>query len=221
MFPDPETFNPLRWTEPEYPTYQEPLTQFPTIINSTQFGYGRRTCQGQTVADEDLLIGIGSIAWMFNISQKVEDAAVPEVTQSNKIGMNEKASISNEELNTGVKLTQDPTMEEKILSKYSYPGTDSAKESASKTSKPAEPAYRPVEWGDISQKPADPTLDYSILLIAKPIPFEFDLQPRNPERVEQMRSLFHEGVERGDYTDNRDYWGPNQGRDKPLGWSKV
>jgi cytochrome P450 len=105
MFPDPETFNPLRWIEPEYPTYQEPLTQFPTIINSTQFGYGRRTCQGQAVTDEDLLIGIGSIAWMFNISQKADDASIPDATQPhkvNKIGINEKASISNEELNTGV-----------------------------------------------------------------------------------------------------------------------
>jgi hypothetical protein len=189
MFPDPEAFNPLRWMDPKYPTYQEPLTQFPTIINSSQFGYGRRTCQGQTVADEDMLIGIGSIAWMFNISQKVEPPAVPEVSKSHAIGMNEKASISAEELNTGVK--------------------------------PAEPAYQPLEWGDISQKPADPTLDYSILLIAKPIPFKFDLQPRDPQRAEQMRKAFQEGVERGEYTDARDYWGPNQGRDKPLGWSKV
>jgi hypothetical protein len=189
MFPDPETFNPLRWMEPQYPTYQEPLTQFPTIINSSQFGYGRRTCQGQTVADEDLLIGIGSIAWMFNISQKTEPNPAPESHASHKIGMNEKASISSEELNTGVK--------------------------------PVEPAYKPLEWGDISQKPADPTLDYSILLIAKPIPFKFNLQPRDPERAEQMRSAFREGVERGEYTKARDYWGPNQGRDKPLGWSKV
>jgi hypothetical protein len=224
MFPDPETFNPLRWVEPEYPTYQEPLTQFPTIINSSQFGYGRRTCQGQTVADEDLLIGIGSIAWMFNISQKLEDTAATDVTklnQEHKIGMNEKASISSEELNTGVKLTQEPTMEEKILSKYSYPGTVPAKESEPKPSKTVEPAYKPLEWGDISQKPADPTLDYSILLIAKPIPFKFDLQPRNPERAEQMRDLFRKGVQRGEYTESREYWGPNQGRDKPLGWSKV
>jgi hypothetical protein len=216
MFPDPEAFNPLRWIKPEYPTYQEPLTQFPTIINSSQFGYGRRTCQGQTVADEDLLIGIGSIAWMFNISQTSADCAIPTATQPNKvhkIGMNEKASISKEELNTGVTINKDTTIEHKILSRYSYPGSAPGKKS--------EPAYKPLEWGDISQKPSDPTLDYSILLIAKPIPFKFNLQPRDAERAANMRNLFNQGVERGEYTESRDYWGPNQGRDKPLGWSKV
>ena len=221
-FPDPEAFIPLRWVEPEYPTYQEPLTQFPTIINSTQFGYGRRTCQGQTVTDEDLLIGIGSIAWAFNISQRPQDASIAaEPKNERKIGLNEKASISNEELNTGVDTAKDVTMEAKILSKYSYPGTVPANKLESKISKPAEPAYKPLEWGDISQKPADPTLDFSILLIAKPIPFKFDLQPRDAARATKIRSLFNEGCERGDYTESREYWGPNQGRDKPLGWSKV
>jgi hypothetical protein len=224
MFPDPEAFNPLRWIEPEYPTYQEPLTQFPTIINSTQFGYGRRTCQGQAVTDEDLLIGIGSIAWLFDISRKPEDTSIPDATESkkeHKIGMNEKASISNEELNAGVDTSKDATMEAKILSKYSYPGTVPANKSEPKPAKPSEPAYKPMEWGDITKKPEDPTLDFSILLIAKPIPFKFNLQPRDPKRVNMIRDLFNEGVNRGDYVDSRAYWGPNQGRDKPLGWSKV
>lgn len=224
MFPDPETFNPLRWVDPEYPTYQEPLTQFPTIINSTQFGYGRRTCQGQTVTDEDLLIGIGSIAWMFNISPETEETSIPEATQAtktHKIGRNEKASISNEELNAGIEVTEDATMEDKILSKYSYPGSYPTVAPEPAAPKPAEPAYKPLEWGDISKKPSDPTLDYSILLIAKPIPFKFNLQPRDPERATKMRNLFSEGVERGEYTASREYWGSNQGRNQPLGWSKV
>jgi hypothetical protein len=229
MFPDPEAFNPDRWVEPEYPTYQEPLTQFPTIINSTQFGYGRRTCQGQTVTDEDLLIGIGSIAWMFDISQKSADASTanaPLAIKTHSIGMNEKASISNEELNTGIEPTEGATLEDQILSKYSYPGSypaDKLDPPAAKPTPPksAQPAYKPLEWGDISKKPADPTLDYSILLIAKPIPFKFDLKPRDPERATKMRTLFAQGVERGEYTDAREYWGENQGRSKPLGWSKV
>jgi cytochrome P450 len=222
IYPDPEAFNPLRWIEPEYPTYQEPLTQFPTIINSTQFGYGRRTCQGQTVTDEDLLIGIGSIAWLFNISKTSEDASVPNrinIPKVHKIGMNEKASISNEELNAGFDMATSETMEEKILSRYSYPGSEPAIKSNCQTQ--AEPAYKPKEWGDISQKPDDPTLDFSILLIAKPLPFKFDLRPRDTTRANKIRDLFGEGVARGEYTDNREYWGPDQGRDKPLGWSKV
>jgi len=217
MFPDPEAFNPLRWVEPEYPTYQEPLTQFPTIINSTQFGYGRRTCQGQAVTDEDLLIGIGSIAWMFNISQRSDDAAITsEPTKEHNIGLNENASISNEELNAGVATTQHATLESRILARFTYPGSSPAAKS-----KPPPSTYKPLEWGDISQKPSDPTLDYSILLIAKPIPFKFDLRPRDSARASSIRALFQEGCERGEYTDCREYWGPNQGRDKPLGWSKV
>lgn len=209
MFPDPETFNPLRWIEPGYPTYQEPLSQFPTIINSTQFGYGRRTCQGQTVTDEDLLIGIGSIAWLFNIKSKSQE---PSLRPEHSIGMNEKATISNEELNTGV-AAEDVKIEDTILAEYTYPG--------SKPASKEHPPYKPLEWGDITQKPEDPTMDYSVLLIAKPIPFEFDLTPRDARRAADVRTLFNQGVEKGDYTQNRDYWGPNQGRDKPMGWSKV
>ncbi|KAF1941580.1 cytochrome P450 [Clathrospora elynae] len=221
FYPDPEAFNPLRWTKPEYPTYREPLTQYPTIINSTQFGYGRRTCQGQTVADEDLLIGIGSVAWLFDIKRRSEDSSIPAAVEPVKtghnIGMNAKATISNEELNAGAKIEQ-PTVEEKILSKYTYPGSGPATKSPPKMT---EPDHKPLEWGDITQKPEDPTLDYSILLIAKPIPFEFSLTPRNTVRAAKIRGLFKEGVESGDFKDVQEYWGSNQGRDKPLGWSRV
>jgi hypothetical protein len=168
------------------------------------------------------LIGIGSIAWLFNISKTSEDVSglgPINTTKERKFGMNEKASISNEELNTGLDMTSSGTMEEKLLSKYSYPGSEPASKSNCKTQ--AEPAYKPKEWGNISQKPADPTLDFSILLIAKPIPFKFDLRPRDTTRANKIRDLFGEGVQRGEYTDSREYWGPNQGRDKPLGWSKV
>ncbi|KAL6712338.1 hypothetical protein ACN47E_000215 [Coniothyrium glycines] len=216
MFPDPETFNPLRWTEPGFPTYQEPLTQFPTIINSTQFGYGRRTCQGQTVTDEDLLIGIGSIAWLFDIKPIAKNGSTDDkedpVKQEHKIGLNKKASISSEELNAGVD-TNKATMEDKILAKYNYPGTKAAKQE--------QPAYKPLEWGDVTKKPEDPTMDYSILLIAKPIPFKFQLLPRDPQRASTVRDLYNQGAQNGDYSPQREYWGPNQGRDKPLGWSKV
>jgi hypothetical protein len=142
-------------------------------------------------------------------------------TKEHKVGLNEKATISNEELNAGLNMAPSGTMEEKILSKYSYPGSEPASKATCKASKKMEPAYKPKEWGDISQKPADPTLDFSILLIAKPIPFKFDLRPRDTKRANKIRDLFGEGVERGEYTNSREYWGPNQGRDKPLGWSKV
>jgi hypothetical protein len=170
------------------------------------------------VTDEDLLIGIGSIAWMFDISKSPEDTSILDATEPKiefGLGMNEKATISNEELNAGVEM-REATMEDKILTKYSYPGTVTTEKEKSQ-----QPAYKPLEWGDITKKPEDPTLDYSILLIAKPIPFKFQLRPRDTNRAGKVRDLFKEGAERGDYTETREYWGPNQGRDQPLGWSKV
>ena len=184
MFPDPENFNPLRWVEPGWPTFQEPLTKYPTIINCTQFGYGRRVCQGQTVADEDLLIGIGSIAWMFNMSKEQPDTPSP-CPQVLMLGMNEKASISQEELSTGGE----------------------------------EPQTKPLSKFD--PKNIDPTLDFSTLLIAKPLPFKFQLKPRDEDRVRLVQDQFQEGLKRGEYKESREYWGENQGRDQPLGWGKV
>ncbi|KAJ6269700.1 cytochrome P450 [Bipolaris maydis] len=218
LYPDPEVFNPLRWVKPEYPTYQEPLTQYPTIINSTQFGYGRRTCTGQTVADEDMLIGIGSVAWLFDIKKCSEDSAIRASTGETKkeqvYGLNEKASISNEELNAGIN-NKEATMEEKILAKFTYPGSEPANNAAPRKSKSINPTYKPMEWGDITKKPEDPTLDYSILLIAKPIPFKFDLKPRNAERVKKARDMYREGVDNGDFPDSKQYWGADQGRGQP------
>ena len=231
MFPEPEVFNPLRWIEPGYPTYQEPLTQYPTIINSTQFGYGRRTCLGQTVADEDLFMGIGSIAWLFKI-EKVSsdnsgsnpDAKVNVAVDSEKVGpmnlsMNSKASISSEELNTGVdlKVSSHKTMEDVLVAKYEYPGTyptpndtdekNATEKSTSEIKKPA--------------TTIDPTLDFTTLLIAKPLPFKFHLRPRDYERVTKVQNMFNEGLKNGDYRRSREFWGENQGKDKPLGWGKV
>ncbi|GAB1735002.1 hypothetical protein NU219Hw_g74t1 [Hortaea werneckii] len=77
VFPEPDEWNPLRWLDEDFPTYQEPLTKFPTITEYSQFGYGRRTCQGMGVTEADLFVGIGSVAWLFSM-QASEDAAIPE-----------------------------------------------------------------------------------------------------------------------------------------------
>lgn len=223
MFPDPEAFNPLRWVEPGYPTYQEPLTQFPTIINCSQFGYGRRLCQGQSVADEDLLIGIGSIAWMFDISKSnlpsapdPAPASIPTTT-SHPLGMHEKASISQEELNTGISTPYPPTMEDVLLSKYTYPGSYPAVEEDSQHELP--PKTKPLSKFD--PKNIDPTLDFSTLLIAKPLPFKFELKARDGERAARVRQMFEEGRAKGEYVESREFWGENQGKGRPCGWSKV
>lgn len=73
IFHEPDAWNPMRWLESKYPTYQEPLSKFPTITSYSQFGYGRRTCQGMGVTEADLFVGIGSMAWMFSMHAETGD----------------------------------------------------------------------------------------------------------------------------------------------------
>lgn len=86
---------------------------------------------------------------------------------------------------------------------------------------PTVPTHKPVEWGNVTQKPADPTLDYSILLIAKPIPFQFRLVARDAQRASTVRDLFDTDVRNGEFQTEKEYWGPDQGRGMPVGWGKV
>ncbi|KAF1990338.1 cytochrome P450 [Aulographum hederae CBS 113979] len=78
-YPDPDTYNPARWLDPAYPTYQFPLTKYPTIQNFTTFGYGRRICMGMDLVEQELLVGVGGMAWAFNISKKRDEATGKDV----------------------------------------------------------------------------------------------------------------------------------------------
>lgn len=73
VYPNAEMFNPNRWLSPEYPTYKEPLTQHPNLSGFSQFGFGRRTCQGVPIVEQDLFLSMGGMAWAFSI-QKRRDA---------------------------------------------------------------------------------------------------------------------------------------------------
>ena len=115
MYPDPETFNPDRWLSPRFPTYREPLTQYPNLDGYSQFGFGRRVCQGIPVAEQDLFLSIGGMAWAFDIRKKID-------THGKEI---------------------------------------------------------PVHWND-----------YTPLLIAKPAPFLFDLNPRDEAKKLTLRENF-------------------------------
>ena len=70
VYPDPDTFNPGRYLDPSYPTYREPLTEFPTIRGYHGFGFGRRICPGQEVAEAELLVACAAIAWAFKLEKK-------------------------------------------------------------------------------------------------------------------------------------------------------
>ena len=78
LYPDPETFNPARWLEPGYPTYREPLTLYPNLQNYSCFGFGRRICPGQNIAERSLNILVARIAWACDIS-KARDADGVEI----------------------------------------------------------------------------------------------------------------------------------------------
>ncbi len=66
-YPDQQLFNPARWLEPSYPTYKEPLTEYPNCHNFVPFGYGRRACPGLDFTERALVIMAAQLAWAFNI----------------------------------------------------------------------------------------------------------------------------------------------------------
>ncbi|KAF2242368.1 cytochrome P450 [Trematosphaeria pertusa] len=81
-YPDPETFRPERWLEPGWPTYQEPLTKYPTVKGMTSFGFGQRQCLGQSITQDELVVACGGLMWAFNLRPKVnpvtgQDIEVP------------------------------------------------------------------------------------------------------------------------------------------------
>ncbi|KAF2084314.1 cytochrome P450 [Saccharata proteae CBS 121410] len=71
-YPDPDNFRPERWLEPSWPTYQEPLTQYPTIKGMTSFGWGQRACLGQSLTQDELVVACGALAWGFDMKFKVD-----------------------------------------------------------------------------------------------------------------------------------------------------
>lgn len=69
LYPDPETYNPQRWLDPSFPTYKEPLSVYPNLHNYSNFGFGRRICPGQNIAERNLYILTSRIGWAVNISK--------------------------------------------------------------------------------------------------------------------------------------------------------
>lgn len=61
----------MRWLDPSFShTYREPLTEHPSIQGFTTFGQGHRTCMGQRLTDQELLLACGGMAAMFDIRKK-------------------------------------------------------------------------------------------------------------------------------------------------------
>lgn len=69
LYPRGNEFIPERWLSPEYPTYQEPLTEFPNLRGDKAFGYGNRSCPGVDLTQTELTTLIGSLLWAFEIKR--------------------------------------------------------------------------------------------------------------------------------------------------------
>ncbi|KAI0792853.1 cytochrome P450 [Abortiporus biennis] len=66
VFPDPETFNPDRWLDDKGHIRED--------IKHFGFGFGRRVCPGQHLADRSLFINTAMLLWAFDIA---EDPSAP------------------------------------------------------------------------------------------------------------------------------------------------
>ncbi|KAF2838015.1 cytochrome P450 [Patellaria atrata CBS 101060] len=191
LFPDPETFNPLRWLLPEYPTYRGPLTQFPTILNCTQFGYGKRTCQGQTVTEADLLVSIGSLAWLFSFAKKnsgVSDRVGNAINNDNNNGLFPGVLGVDVESGTGIPDTHTgPDFEEEA------DGHDNAK-----TVDP----FQNLTYSD-SFPQFSPSPNYV------------------KARGEVVRKLFAEKQREGAFEKAWEFWGKDKGQGMEFGWGKL
>src|ERR1700712_1176874 len=71
MYPEADSFQPERWLNPRFPTYQEPLTTYPNLKRFAAFGHGRRICPGLEVTEKALLLQVASLFWACNVGGKV------------------------------------------------------------------------------------------------------------------------------------------------------
>ena len=82
MYPRGNEFLPERWLDPSYPTYREPLTEYPNLRGDTSFGYGNRACPGVDLTYNELCTLFGALAWAFDIRARTPAAAAPVPTPS-------------------------------------------------------------------------------------------------------------------------------------------
>lgn len=78
VYPDPDTYNPGRWLEPEFPTYEEPLTVYPRLLGFHGFGRGRRVCPGIEISEAELLVACGSLLWAFTMKPNIGSDGEPK-----------------------------------------------------------------------------------------------------------------------------------------------
>jgi cytochrome P450 len=88
-YPDPENFRPERWLESGWPTFQEPLTKYPTIKGMTSFGWGQRQCLGMSLTQDETVVACGGLLWAFNLKKKVD----PKTGLEKEVPLNKSNSL--------------------------------------------------------------------------------------------------------------------------------
>jgi len=78
-YPDPDSYRPERWLEPDWPTFQGPLTKYPMLKGMTSFGWGQRQCLGMSITQDETLTGCGGLMWAFNLKRKVDPVTKQEI----------------------------------------------------------------------------------------------------------------------------------------------
>ncbi|KAK3711600.1 hypothetical protein LTR37_009591 [Vermiconidia calcicola] len=72
VYPDAQAFKPDRWLDPEFPTFQLPLTEYPNLKRFSSFGVGRRICPGLVSAERSLFMEISMLMWACSIVKKLD-----------------------------------------------------------------------------------------------------------------------------------------------------
>lgn len=72
-FPQPDYFRPERYLDGS-------LSHYPQTQGHSSFGWGRRVCPGQLVAEQGLFITISRILWGFKISPAIDEKTGKEIT---------------------------------------------------------------------------------------------------------------------------------------------
>lgn len=73
LYPNPEAYHPQRWLDPSFPTYREPLSEYPNLHNYSNFGFGRRICPGQNIAERNLYLLAARMAWALDLSRAKDE----------------------------------------------------------------------------------------------------------------------------------------------------
>lgn len=237
------------------------------------------------VAEADMFVGIGSMAWMFRMSAEKQEGAEPEPTAEVAVShaSEDTSAAEKEGARTTTRLPTPPAeseIEAHLWEKYPVSRKEtllgrkkkeprsslkeaeegrgqacSIKRSVTITRKLQEPGQAlpgqfpaffaehagvdtppgsptrifaqagtqdmPSVEESLTAGKADPTLEYSSLLIAKPLPFKFNMQIRDRKKAEYVAREWMNLKMDGELTDSKCYWeGGNQGN-ATYGWGEV